>query len=58
MPAPTENGREEDPTDDPDERTRRCVDLVLENGELVIYEAENHSAWIQSDGAVELAALA
>ncbi|QLD85902.1 hypothetical protein HWV23_09245 [Natronomonas halophila] len=36
----------------------RCVDIELESGELVIYDRENHRAWIQSDDAVELEAAA
>jgi hypothetical protein len=33
-------------------RTRRYDELEIANGDVVIYDTENHSAWIQSDGAV------
>lgn len=55
MPAPIENSSDGDslPT------TRdRCAGFKLEDGEVVIYDTKNHNAWIQSDGAVELSALA
>jgi hypothetical protein len=55
MPAPTQN----DPDDEPRQPTSsRCVEIELENGALVIYDTENHSAWIQSDDAVDVTALA
>ncbi len=30
------------------------VSLVLEGGDVVIYDPDNHRAWIQSDFAVEV----
>lgn len=55
MPAPMENDSDEASLPTP---SGRCADLVLESGEVVIYDADNHRAWIQSDGAVEVTALA
>lgn len=55
MPAPLENGEDEEL---PKAVDSRCVDIELESGEVVIYEADNHRAWIQSDDAVEVTALA
>jgi hypothetical protein len=40
----------------PPARRDQCVEIELESGELVIYDRENHRAWIQSDDAVELEA--
>lgn len=51
MPAPLED-RPDDGGDSLPARQRRCADLDLANGEVVIYDVENHNAWIQSDGAV------
>lgn len=51
MPAPLED-RPDDGDDSLPARQRRCADLDLANGEVVIYDVENHNAWIQSDGAV------
>ncbi|MFT4883433.1 MAG: hypothetical protein ACI8U4_000939 [Natronomonas sp.] len=42
----------------PPVRGDRCVEIELESGELVIYDQDNHRAWIQSDDAVELEAAA
>jgi hypothetical protein len=50
MPAPLEDGPDE--TDLPAPRGR-CTDLELESGEVVIYDLDNHNAWIQSDAAVD-----
>jgi hypothetical protein len=55
MPAPIENDTDGDSLPTP---SGRCADLELEDGAVVIYDTENHSAWIQSDGAVELSTLA
>lgn len=30
----------------------RWADIVLETGEVVIYDTDNHTAWVQSDTAV------
>ena len=50
MPSPLE-----DDTDDGlPARSGRWTDLHLENGEVVIYDVDNHNAWIQSDGAVDV----
>ena len=43
--------------DDPDtepSRESRCAEISLADGGIVIYDTENHSAWIQSSDAVEL----
>jgi hypothetical protein len=59
MPAPLEDGSD-DGTDGDDSlpaRQRRCADLDLANGAVVIYDVENHNAWLQSDGAVAIDAL-
>ena len=56
MPAPLED-RTDDADDSLPARKRRCADLDLANGEVVIYDVENHNAWIQSDGAVGIDAL-
>ena len=52
MPAPPRND-----TDGPDPTSSRCADLRLPNGETVIYDTEEPTAWIQSRGAVDLEAL-
>ena len=31
----------------------RYGEITLENGSIVVYDAENESAWIQSDRALE-----
>jgi phage pi2 protein 07 len=36
----------------------RYQQLEIENGDVVIYDADNHSAWIQSDDAVGTDAMA
>lgn len=56
MPAPLAN----DPDDDANlpAPQGRCADIELESGEVLIYDVENRTAWIQSDGAVDLEALA
>ena len=51
MPAPLEDGS--DDGDDLPAPRGRCTDLELESGEVVIYDVENHNAWVQSDGAVD-----
>lgn len=33
-----------------------CATLELASGEVIIYNPENHQAWIQSDAAVTLQA--
>jgi hypothetical protein len=38
-------------TNDSTARTRRYDELEVANGDVVIYDTENHRAWIQSDGA-------
>ncbi|MFQ3319490.1 MAG: hypothetical protein ACI8UR_000941 [Natronomonas sp.] len=50
MPAPPEHDRD----DALPVRRSQCVVIELENGEVIIYDTENHSAWLQSDAAVEL----
>ncbi|WP_170964423.1 DUF7331 family protein [Natronomonas salsuginis] len=55
MSAPLEN----DPDgDSPPQQGGEYVELTLETGEIVIYRADNPSAWIQSDTAVELSSSA
>ena len=51
MPAPLEDRSDEDDDSLPAPQ-HRCADLDLANGEVVIYDVENHNAWIQSSGAV------
>jgi len=51
MPAPLEDDHEPEPTSD------RWAELRLESGELVIYDVEEPTAWIQAEGAVQLSAL-
>jgi hypothetical protein len=36
------------------ERTRRYAELTIGDDEFVIYDRENHQAWIQSGAAVSL----
>ncbi len=36
-------------------RTDRCVEIELEDGGVVLYDADVHTAWIQSDAAIPLA---
>ncbi|MFP4625447.1 MAG: DUF7331 family protein [Natronomonas sp.] len=43
--------------DDPDRtdvpaRTDRCAELTLADGGIVIYDTDNHCAWIQSSDAL------
>ncbi len=52
MPAPLE-----DDADRPDPTSARWAELRLANGETVIYDTEEPTAWIQSTGAVALEAL-
>jgi len=52
MAAPPRNE-----SDEPDPTSSRCADLRLPNGETVIYDTEEPTAWIQSRGAVDLEAL-
>jgi len=37
---------------------QRYAELSLEDGSIVIYDAENPSAWIQSDATVAAASIA
>ncbi|WP_170178714.1 DUF7331 family protein [Halapricum salinum] len=37
---------------------QRYAELSLEDGSIVIYDAENSSAWIQSDATVAAASIA
>jgi len=37
---------------------QRYAELSLEDGSIVIYDAENPSAWIQSDAAVTCTSIA
>ncbi|UPM42159.1 DUF7331 family protein [Halocatena salina] len=37
-----------------DDTEQDCIVLELEDGEVVIYDPNNHRAWIQSDVAVEI----
>jgi len=39
-------------------REDRYVELRLESGAVVIYDADNPTAWVQSDAPVELSANA
>jgi hypothetical protein len=48
----------EDDADRPDPTSARWAELRLDTGELVIYDTEEPTAWIQSTGAVRLEALA
>jgi hypothetical protein len=52
LPAPPQND-----ADGPDTTSTRWADLRLANGETVIYDTEEPTAWIQSTGAVDLEAL-
>ena len=52
MPAPLEDDR-----DSPGPTSDRWAELRLESGELVIYDVEEPTSWIQAEGAVSLAAL-
>ncbi|PSQ32607.1 hypothetical protein BRD11_06675 [Halobacteriales archaeon SW_12_69_24] len=52
MPAPPQ-----EETDGQDPRSARWAELRLANGETVIYDTEEPTAWIQSKGAVDLEAL-
>ena len=49
---------DEDETDDAHDRPEapQYVSLDLEDGDVVIYDPDNHRAWIQSDGAVDATA--
>ncbi|MFB6142028.1 MAG: hypothetical protein ABEJ30_01645 [Halorientalis sp.] len=38
-----------------DERAERYAELAISAEEFVIYDRENHRAWIQTDAAVSLA---
>ncbi|MEF8808142.1 DUF7331 family protein [Natronomonas sp.] len=42
----------------PPVRGDQCVEMELESGEFVIYDRNNHRAWIQSDDTVDLEAAA
>ncbi|MFO7927713.1 MAG: DUF7331 family protein [Halobacteriota archaeon] len=55
MSAPLENDPDGDSLSQQDSD---CIELTLETGEVVIYRADNPSAWIQSDTAVELSSSA
>ncbi|WP_254839457.1 DUF7331 family protein [Natronomonas marina] len=52
MPAPLQ-----DDGDSPETTSTRWAELHLESGEVVIYDTEEPTAWIQSSGAVSLEAL-
>lgn len=56
MPAPLEDGSDDGDDSLPAPRGR-CADIDLASGEVVIYDLENHNAWIQSDGAVGIDGL-
>ena len=53
MPAPIEDDRR----DGPPALSVQCAELFLESGEVVLYDMDNHTAWIQSDECVALEAL-
>ena len=40
-------------TNETTSETRQYGELEIENGDVVIYDTENHRAWIQSDESVE-----
>ena len=40
------------------DETDRYDELEIANGDVVIYDAENHRAWIQSDDAVPRESMA
>lgn len=51
----TDEPTDANPDDDPiEETTPESAVLVLETGEIVIYDSDNHRAWIQSDDAIVL----
>lgn len=39
---------------DPPDRTNNCAALAFADGSVVIYDRENHRAWIQSTTTVTL----
>jgi hypothetical protein len=39
-------------TNDTRTETSRCDELEIANGDVVIYDVDNHRAWIQSDETV------
>lgn len=43
--------------DTDDGPTRKYADIDLSNGSTVIYDTENHDAWIESTVAVDFSAL-
>lgn len=51
---PSENTQHEDAT----QEAPNLASLDLKNGELVIYDPDNHRAWLQSDATVKLGAHA
>ncbi|ACV48890.1 MULTISPECIES: DUF7331 family protein [Halomicrobium] len=40
-----------------DEQTRRYAELTIGDDEFVIYDRENHQAWIQSTVALDVGTL-
>ena len=52
MPAPPQ-----EESDGPNPTRARWAELRLADGETVIYDTEEPTAWIQSTGAVDLEAL-
>lgn len=46
------------PTNKPAAAEQRYAELSLEDGSVVIYDAENPSAWIQSDAAIASTSVA
>lgn len=43
------------PREAPPDDVPALASIDLENGDLVVYDSDNHEAWIQSDAAVALA---
>lgn len=46
--------------DSTDERSDEyaCIVLELENGDVVIYDPDNHQAWVQSDATIDMSSVA
>lgn len=54
MPPPFPNDASLPPTTDPPDPPDRYAALTLTDGIVVIYDQENHRAWIQSDTTLEI----
>lgn len=48
----TMSTRTYDSTDETDDE-RKCIVLELEEGDVVMYDPDNHHAWMQSDAVID-----